>query len=128
MLTEINFKTRLTRITYLIGQVIFFMIILIISEKITCPFKKLFHIPCPFCGMTRSFHSLTHLKIKESITYNILLIPLLITIIIIDIIFLYEIINNKEITLKIKNKRNKIIVIITLLLILSIIWGIIHRI
>ena len=127
MQTETLYKIRISRITYLIGQVIFLKVIQLLSKKITCPFKKIFHIPCPLCGMTRSFYALTNFKIKESLEYNFLLLPLLITIFVIDIIFLYEIIKNKKILPTIKITYNKIIIVI-ILIILSIIWGITHRI
>ncbi len=128
MQMEIHYKIREKRTIYLIGQVIFLGAINIISQKITCPFKKIFHIPCPFCGLTRSVHSLINLKIKESISYNILTIPLILFIAIINIIFIIEIISNKRIIKKEKLNNKVIIKIMIISLAISMLYGIINNI
>ena len=46
--------------------------------KIPCIFKSIFHIPCPGCGLTRSFKAIVHLSFINSFKYNILGIPLFI--------------------------------------------------
>ena len=127
MLMEIDYKTKIKRISYLIGQALFIGLALFISPKIACPFKKIFHIPCPFCGMTRSIYLLLNIKVIESIKYNILTIPLVLLLSITDLTILFEIVTNKNIY---KNKiyiKSKI-PIISILLIISIIWGIINKI
>ena len=123
---EIDYKTKINRITFLTGQVVLMGVLLVLSSKITCPFKIIFQIPCPFCGMTRAIDSLLKLHIKESINYNILLIPLLISILIIDIIYIIEIIKNKKLIKKRINSKI-LILIITISLIISTCWGIIHN-
>lgn len=127
MQMETDSKIRLTRILFLIGQVIFLKVSIYISKNITCPFKKIFHIPCPFCGMTRSYHELLKLNIIKSIHYNILLIPLIIILITIDIIILLEIIKNKKIISNMKIDK-KILLLILILLIISISWGTLNNI
>lgn len=126
MQMELNFKIRKNRILYITGQGLFFIITITLLKNISCPFKKIFRIPCPFCGMTRSLNSLLNLKIIESLHYNILLLPIIIIILIINSIFIIEIIKNKRI---IKYSLNKYtILIIVIIFIISIIWGINNKI
>lgn len=40
-----------------------------------CPFKLITGVPCPGCGMTRSFISFVTLNFKDSFYYHALLIP-----------------------------------------------------
>ena len=127
MQMEIDYKTKIKRVSYLLGQVLFIGIALFISPKISCPFKKIFNIPCPFCGMTRSIYQLLKLNIIKSIKYNILTLPLALIISITDLIILFEILTNKNIYKNKINIKSKF-PIISILLILSIIWGIINKI
>ncbi len=122
MQTEIHYKDKIKRILYMIGQGIFLITTIVLSKKISCPFKKIFHIPCPFCGLTRAFYSLKKLNIKEAIHYNILSIPLVIIILTINMIFIIEIITNKRILATKKITKEKVLVII-IILIISILWG-----
>ncbi len=43
--------------------------------SITCPIRAVSGIPCPACGMTRSFLALLQLDWKESLYYNPCTIP-----------------------------------------------------
>lgn len=45
---------------------------------ISCPVKQVLKVPCPACGMTRSFIALTRLDFKTSFFYNPMTIPLII--------------------------------------------------
>ncbi|MBT4059949.1 MAG: DUF2752 domain-containing protein [Euryarchaeota archaeon] len=36
-----------------------------------CPISHLIGIECPFCGMTRSFVSITHARFSEALDYNL---------------------------------------------------------
>ena len=128
MQTETHYKIRITRITYLIGQVIFLGISIYISQKITCPFKRIFHISCPFCGLTRSCIALMNLKIKEAISYNILTIPTIMITFIIDIIFIIEIILNKRMIKKERINYKWLTIIIIISLMLSTLHGMINNI
>lgn len=52
------------------------------SDIRVCVFHRLFHVPCPGCGLTRSIMALLHGDVIRSITYNFLGIPIvLITVI-----------------------------------------------
>lgn len=124
----IHSQIRVKRIIYLIGQVIFLNIMFVLSSKITCPFKKLFHIPCPFCGMTRSFLSLLNLNFNMVIYYNILFLPFMFLFFMLDLIFVYEIVNNHDIITKISSRIDfcDVSIILIILFVLSILVGILH--
>ena len=74
-----------------------------------CFVYNVFKIPCAGCGLTRSVINLIKGNIKESLSYNILTIPL----ILFYIIYLISIIfNKKEIFVKYK----KIIIILSIIM------------
>jgi hypothetical protein len=70
--------------------IILLFFIYYINEKYSiCILINLTHIPCPFCGISRAFSNLLHLKILAAIKYNLLIIlyaPILFGIIIIQIL------------------------------------------
>jgi hypothetical protein len=41
-----------------------------------CHLKRVFHLPCPGCGLTRSFISMGHFNLMAAAAYNIVGIPL----------------------------------------------------
>lgn len=43
-----------------------------------CHLKRVFHIPCPGCGLTRSFISMGHFNLFAAASYNVVGIPLFI--------------------------------------------------
>lgn len=109
MLKEIILLTKNNKIKILISYIgLIFLFLIYFEFNIPCLFKNIFHIPCPSCGMTRAFKLIITLNIIESFHYNILALPLFLTIIIIfilniiDIIFIKNNIN-KFINLIIKN-------------------------
>ena len=71
------------------------VLLLVIDINYTCPFKKITHIPCPGCGMTRSFHLLLKGDWYSALQYNILSIPLFIFIIISIVYLTFDIIKNQ---------------------------------
>ena len=52
----------------------------IVDMTIPCIFNFLFDIHCPGCGFTRSFIELLKLNFEKSLEYNILTIPIILTI------------------------------------------------
>ena len=61
---------------YKTGVIVFFVSLIIMFLSYfgfyKCPFKYIFGISCPFCGMTRAFYSLFSLKIHKSFYYHAL--------------------------------------------------------
>jgi hypothetical protein len=75
-----------------IAIIIFFCILLISSlcyftlnlnlinflpSQFNCPFKEKLNLPCPGCGMTRAFNSLSHGELIAAINYNPLCIVII---------------------------------------------------
>ena len=63
------------------------LLFIILFFKPVCLFKDIFHIPCPLCGMTRGIQSLINFDIISSFKYNLLSIPIFITIIMFYILY-----------------------------------------
>lgn len=93
---------------------------------IPCFFRYLTNIPCPGCGLTRSFLAILNFDIVNAIRYNVLGIPLFILIIILNIYLVKDIIYNKKDTLVFINKVFSKYKIIIILLIVSEIINIYH--
>ncbi len=84
-----------------------------------CQFKKLFHIPCPACGMLRAFKLILQFKIIESFSYNILALPFFSILVLILMIDIIDLITNKDYLSKILNMITKHYLLIIILLLIS---------
>ncbi len=92
-----NINSRKRHTLHSLGVGFVFFVILFILTKIfsvsLCPIKNLLGISCFGCGMTRGFISVLNLDFKTAFEYNVLSIPLFISIALyficsfIDIIF-----------------------------------------
>lgn len=80
---------RIKNLLIILVCLLLFIFFYIFEMKWNCPFKKMFHIACPGCGLTRSFISLINLDVISSIKYNILGIPIAIFVFI-SIVFLIK--------------------------------------
>ena len=74
-------KKRIINLIILLSGTLFIFIIVTGKVNVECLFKKIFHISCPGCGLTRSFRSILNLDFINAFKYNILGIPLFILII-----------------------------------------------
>jgi len=110
---------KIYKINLLLIEITFIYLIFIKQISIPCASKKLFNISCPACGLTRAFKSLLKLDIANAIEYNILSIPILIFIIIINITLLDDLITNKDKTNKLFKTLGKYYILIFILLILT---------
>lgn len=88
-------KNNKRLIIFFIFLIIFFLLILL-KFNIPCYFKKIFSIPCPSCGLTRSIFSILNLNIIKSIYYNILGIPIFVITIITYLLILIDIIKKEN--------------------------------
>ena len=104
---------------------VFILMLIILTYKLNiqiCIINKLFSIPCPCCGITRSFIYLLKGEIAMSLKYNILTIPLLIFYSIYMFFYIRDIIKKENIvnTAITKYKVHIIVIGIILLIISSI--------
>lgn len=114
-LQKAGVKKKVTRISvnnYLqcTIMIIFVSVLYLLPERIfaspfgtsdLCMLRQIFDIPCPGCGMTRSFYYLLHAEIEKSMYYNpsgVFLAP----------VFLIEIIRKVTKSSIIENIRNRL--------------------
>ena len=85
---------------------------------VKCIFKSISHIPCISCGLTRAFISIIHFDLISAIKYNVLSIPIIISIITFYILYFLYILFKINLIFnyyKIIYNNYKIIIIILLL-------------
>jgi hypothetical protein len=107
--------------TFVLGIfAIIFLLFYVFEFSWDCPIKKYLHFACPGCGLTRSIRALLNFNLIGSIKYNLLGIPLVISIIIISMFLIKDIINNTNKVEKkvytIFEKNYKIILIILVII------------
>lgn len=90
------------------------------NSPFSCPILAFTGVPCPGCGLTRSFLSLVKLEIKNSFSYH-LFGPILFVFLLVIIIYLLTEILSKRKTkrryiLLFTTKRNQVILIISILI------------
>ena len=114
---------RLINILLLIFGISFIWIVTSGTINVNCIFKTLFDIRCPGCGLTRSFRAIFDLDFYKAFNYNILGIPLFITLVITLVSMIIDIIgnNNKTITYIFNFLKKYYIIIIIIIVITTII-------
>lgn len=119
--------SRLKYLFIILIEGIVYYLITIKNITIPCLFKKIIHIPCPGCGLTRAFKLILKLNLLDAIKYNILSIPLFILLIILNALLIIDIIKDKNMTKQIIFKIFKHYRIIILLLIITEVLNIYHN-
>ena len=115
-------KKRIIDLIILLSGTLFVYLFITGKIHMECLFKKMFHISCPGCGLTRSFKAIINLDFISAFKYNILGIPLFICIIIYSFLLVYDVITGKNISNKlILNIFSKYYIFIICLLIISMI-------
>lgn len=111
-------KTNLI-IIIIIG--IYLIFIKIFNIRI-CLIYNLFHVPCPACGLTRSFFALLNGDIQLSFKYNILTIPI---IIFFTFYFIFSFVDDINNTNKLENffKKYKFLIIPITIILVIISWS-----
>jgi hypothetical protein len=114
---------RVKALLIIILLISIYILFFIFDLRWECIFKKVIHIACPGCGLTRSLKSILSLDIISSIKYNILGIPVLIFGVITIIIALRDFIKAEDTLMPVIYKMAKkyykfifIILIITMII------------
>ncbi len=68
---------------------LFILILLSLFGLYRCPFRYIFGIPCPLCGMTRAFISLLKLDISKAFYYHAFW-PVVIVLFVLYFIFMFK--------------------------------------
>lgn len=82
---------RKYKILFLCIELMFFCSILFI--KVPCLFETIFNLSCPVCGISRTVKCIISLDFNNIFSYNILAVPILFLILIINIYLIYDIFN-----------------------------------
>ena len=110
--------SKLIKILIIIIEGILFSLFHLANYNIPCFFKTIFHIPCPGCGLSRSFLSILRFDFAKAIYYNILGIPLAIFLITVNLTLIYDIVTSNNISeqlCKCLLKHYKIIIILLII-------------
>ena len=79
-----NIESRKGHTLHSLGVGFVFFVILFLLTKVfsisLCPIKSIFGVSCFGCGMTRGFISILNLDFKTALEYNVLSIPLFVSI------------------------------------------------
>lgn len=73
-----------------------FGVLVVFVFDVDCLFKSIFGIPCPGCGLTRGFRALFYGNFKEAFFYNILTIPIFLFLVIFLVLFVIDILCNRN--------------------------------
>ena len=112
---------------YILPKVIFLSILIsgfLLSifwnpEKVILPpcyFHKITGLSCPTCGLTRSFHAVSHLRFQEAFQLHLMGPVIYFALVFLSLKFLFEIVSGKEIQIKVNPLLLKITLFVFLCL------------
>jgi hypothetical protein len=84
-------NNRIKRLLWLMGGGAVIGVLLLL-DFYRCPFKLLFHFPCPGCGMSRGFIAILHWRWFDAFNFNILSIPLFFALVAVGCLLLLDIV------------------------------------
>ncbi len=73
-----------------------------------CYFHKITGFSCPTCGLTRSFHAVSHLNFQEAFQLHLMGPVIYFALVFLFLKFLFEIVSGKEIQIKVNHLLSKI--------------------
>lgn len=107
MQPEVNYKTKNIINILMASMTLLLIAIFIFNLEIPCLFKSILKINCPACGLSRSFKAIMNLDLIGAFKYNIIGVPLFLSIIIIYLIYLFDLFFKKNILVNLYNKFSK---------------------
>ena len=84
------------KVLLILSILLVFGILVVFVFDLNCPFKNIFHLACPGCGLTRGFKSLLSLDFKGAFYYNILTIPIFLFLVGLFILLIIDFIKKKN--------------------------------
>ncbi len=96
---------------------------LALTDIYVCPIKAIFHLPCPGCGLTRGFSAILHFHLLDAIHYNLLSIPLFLTLGIATMSTLSDLLLKTKFIDQMKGYRFTRFQIINLIMIFALNWS-----
>ena len=87
-------KNRVRSLCILILGILLFLFFF--NLRPDCLIKKVFHIPCPGCGMTHAFAAIFSFHIMRAFKYNILAVPLFLFLIVLVFLLMKDIIKGEN--------------------------------
>lgn len=79
-----------------------------------CYFHKITGFSCPTCGLTRSFHAVSHLHFQEAFQLHLMGPVIYFALVFLFLKFLFEIVSGKEIQIKVNLVITRIILFVFL--------------
>ena len=95
------------QVLFLLLILLVFGILVVFVFDVNCIFKNITGIPCPGCGLTRGFRALFNGNIIEAEKYNVLTIPIFITLIALGLLMIIDTIQKTNKTSKLLQKISK---------------------